>query len=90
MRLHPVQRLQALADLAGEDGRLDALAGHVAEEEHRAAVGEPVRAVEVAADAQPRLGGPVGGAPLHAGGLGAARPAAGWPASVSATSAWSR
>lgn len=70
LRLHPVQRLQALPQLAGEDGRLDALARDVAEEEDRTAVGQPVRAVEVTADAQSGLGRPVGGAPLHPGGLG--------------------
>ena len=46
----------------------------------RAAVGEPVRAVEVAADAQPGLRRPVRGAPLHARRPRPARPAAGWPA----------
>lgn len=89
VRLHPVQRLQALAELAGADGRLDALAGDVAEEELRTAVGQPVRAVEVPADAQAGLGRSIGGAPLHPGGLGRlhrhqAR------LKVSATSAWSR
>ncbi|RQX51372.1 hypothetical protein DLJ57_10590, partial [Micromonospora chalcea] len=67
LALDPVQRLQALAQLAGEDGRLHALARHVTEKEDRPAVGELVRTVEVAADAHSGLRGPVRGAPLHAG-----------------------